>query len=166
MASAWATLPQRHWFKTLVKYGSLAVGGLGLFESLSNLPETIAKDKTFFRILEHALLQVVRLPIEFIVLLAMVAIAVFLSCAVISMILDVVRIELWDKLPSIVIWLSITITVYLPIRYGFAGTFDSIKQYGYRFEDAADHKPSGFHKCLEERLDKEICYDPLYYEKQ
>lgn len=47
-ANAEITVMQGAWYKRLLAVGAGVIGALGAFETLSNLPETIGKDKTFF----------------------------------------------------------------------------------------------------------------------
>lgn len=47
--------PQQTWFKTLAKVAGIVLAAVGGFETISDIPDTIAKYKTFFPILGHLL---------------------------------------------------------------------------------------------------------------
>jgi hypothetical protein len=146
LLTAWNALTRQAWFKSVHKVGAVVLAAIGAFEAISDIPEAIAKYRTFFQIVGHALLKGVSAPLGFLLLLAMIAIPLFVAGQIVIAFLSAVTFgrAKWIGTAAIVFLgaascVSIVAALYADIRYrGAIGAFTTALQHARQCED--DHR--------------------------
>ncbi len=170
----WSSLLTRQaWFKSVIGFGTTVLGIIGALNTISDFPETIAKDRTFFRIADHALLETVSVPLGFLLLLAVAAIPLVVISSIVILILKAFGRAKWIEVRATffsggVFWACVIAALYLDMHYG-TGPLAAFKQYedNQRFHqlhrDYAKQYNDSYRSCLTGHTAEECSKDfPLY----
>jgi hypothetical protein len=133
MTSTYHTLIRRTWIRRSVKYGSMILGILDFLKTLSELPETVQKDKTFLFVVGHLLWLLTKWPLEFLALVILVYIGLITAgMAVITITFAFLHFDESEVDAAINAWTPFAFVVsvfgaaWLECEYGFTGTFVGI----------------------------------------